>query len=246
MAFVQSEIRLLKKLDHINIVKYLASIRTRDTLYIVLEYASSFLLLLLRLHFCHIFLAVMSQSIPMCCVHNLCVYACRLVENGSVSAMSKKYGGHFPERLVALYICQVLEGLRYLHDQGVIHRHACCFLSSPLSSLCVCVCCYFPLLFLILVSCVCVCACALVFCSFFLFSYVRVYMRVFSLSPARCVGMVELDLSVCPTTTMQCALQGYQGSQHFGHQGGSDQAGRFRCREVERQAERKQTRCQRS
>ncbi|CAG8808390.1 19978_t:CDS:1, partial [Racocetra persica] len=30
--------------------------------------------------------------------------------------------GKFPENLVALYISQVLEGLLYLHDQGVIHR----------------------------------------------------------------------------------------------------------------------------
>lgn len=30
--------------------------------------------------------------------------------------------GKFPELLVAQYICQVLDGLLYLHDQGVIHR----------------------------------------------------------------------------------------------------------------------------
>ena len=33
----------------------------------------------------------------------------------------KKFG-KFPENLVAMYISQVLEGLLYLHDQGVIHR----------------------------------------------------------------------------------------------------------------------------
>ena len=30
--------------------------------------------------------------------------------------------GKFPENLVALYINQVLQGLLYLHEQGVIHR----------------------------------------------------------------------------------------------------------------------------
>jgi serine/threonine protein kinase len=33
----------------------------------------------------------------------------------------KKFG-NFPEHLIAKYIYQVLEGLLYLHEQGVIHR----------------------------------------------------------------------------------------------------------------------------
>lgn len=31
-------------------------------------------------------------------------------------------GGRFPEHLVVRYMEQVLQGLEYLHDQGVIHR----------------------------------------------------------------------------------------------------------------------------
>ncbi|CAB4384200.1 unnamed protein product [Rhizophagus irregularis] len=42
-------------------------------------------------------------------------------ENGSLHNICKKFG-KFPENLVAIYISQVLEGLLYLHDQGVIHR----------------------------------------------------------------------------------------------------------------------------
>ncbi|KAK2997479.1 hypothetical protein RJ639_026358, partial [Escallonia herrerae] len=48
---------------------------------------------------------------------------CRYVENGSLANIIKpnKFGP-FPESLVAVYIAQVLEGLVYLHEQGVIHR----------------------------------------------------------------------------------------------------------------------------
>jgi len=42
-------------------------------------------------------------------------------ENGSLQTILKKFG-KFPESLVAVYITQVLEGLIYLHEQGVIHR----------------------------------------------------------------------------------------------------------------------------
>ena len=42
-------------------------------------------------------------------------------ENGSLHSISKNFG-KFPENLVGLYMSQVLHGLLYLHDQGVIHR----------------------------------------------------------------------------------------------------------------------------
>ncbi|GAA6017250.1 hypothetical protein JCM10207_003660 [Rhodosporidiobolus poonsookiae] len=42
-------------------------------------------------------------------------------ENGSLSAIIKKFG-RIPESLVGLYTLQVLHGLQYLHDEGVIHR----------------------------------------------------------------------------------------------------------------------------
>ncbi|KAF9432106.1 hypothetical protein BGZ76_011255, partial [Entomortierella beljakovae] len=42
-------------------------------------------------------------------------------ENGSLRSLCKNFG-KLPEHLGAMYITQVLEGLIYLHDQGVIHR----------------------------------------------------------------------------------------------------------------------------
>jgi len=43
------------------------------------------------------------------------------VENGSLHETMKKFGV-FPEELLVLYVAQVLHGLKYLHDQKVIHR----------------------------------------------------------------------------------------------------------------------------
>lgn len=45
------------------------------------------------------------------------------MENGALSSHIKpsKFGA-FPESLVAVYIQQVLQGLAYLHEQGVVHR----------------------------------------------------------------------------------------------------------------------------
>lgn len=42
-------------------------------------------------------------------------------ENGSLSNICRRFG-KFPEKLVAVYIYQVLQGLAYLHVQGTIHR----------------------------------------------------------------------------------------------------------------------------
>ena len=80
-APIQTEVDLLKKLVHPNIVNYIDSIRDDDSLHIVLEY----------------------------------------MENGSLRSLCDKFDG-FSESLVAIYITQVLHGLAYLHEQGVLHR----------------------------------------------------------------------------------------------------------------------------
>jgi serine/threonine protein kinase len=54
-------------------------------------------------------------------MHVLFLMLARFCENGSLHNICKRFG-KFPENLVAVYISQVLDGLVYLHDQGVIHR----------------------------------------------------------------------------------------------------------------------------
>jgi serine/threonine protein kinase len=44
-----------------------------------------------------------------------------MMENGSLQNVIKKFGS-LPEPLTAIYITQVLRGLKYLHEQGVLHR----------------------------------------------------------------------------------------------------------------------------
>jgi serine/threonine protein kinase len=81
LRMIMLEIDVLKNLDHANIVKYHGSVKTPDTLNIILEYC----------------------------------------ENGSLNSITKNFG-RFPENLVAVYMAQVLQGLVYLHEQGVMHR----------------------------------------------------------------------------------------------------------------------------
>lgn len=44
----------------------------------------------------------------------------RFVENGSLGQTLKAFG-NFNERLVSSYVAKILEGLDYLHFQGVVH-----------------------------------------------------------------------------------------------------------------------------
>lgn len=78
---IRSEIDLLKRLNHKQIVKYIDFVETENHLNIILEY----------------------------------------IESGSLSHLIK-YHGTLEENLASYYTRQVLLGLRYLHEQGIVHR----------------------------------------------------------------------------------------------------------------------------
>jgi serine/threonine protein kinase len=78
---IKTEIELLKKLDHPNIVKYIDFVQTKTHINIILEY----------------------------------------VEGGSLHSLFKQ-NGMLGEYLVHVFVKQVLEGLDYLHSQGIVHR----------------------------------------------------------------------------------------------------------------------------
>jgi serine/threonine protein kinase len=78
---LEMEVKLLKKLSHPNIVRYVDHFVSNGQLNIVMEF----------------------------------------VENGSLASMVNQYGT-FTEPLCKAYIRGVLEGLVYLHSEGVVHR----------------------------------------------------------------------------------------------------------------------------
>ncbi|PWZ02484.1 Pkinase-domain-containing protein [Testicularia cyperi] len=78
---LEREIKLLKTLEHENIVQYLDSFADRTHLNIFLEY----------------------------------------VPGGSIVALLRNYGA-FEEPLVRNFVRQILKGLSFLHDRGIMHR----------------------------------------------------------------------------------------------------------------------------
>ncbi len=49
------------------------------------------------------------------------IFYYRYIENGSLAQVLKQFGS-FPEKLAAIYLQQILEGLEFLHGKGIIHR----------------------------------------------------------------------------------------------------------------------------
>lgn len=78
---LRGEIRLMKSLDHRNIVRYLGTSISERYLFIILEY----------------------------------------VPGGSISGMLNQFGS-FSEPLIRRFVRQVLCGVEYLHEKGIIHR----------------------------------------------------------------------------------------------------------------------------
>lgn len=52
---------------------------------------------------------------------NTLYFVLEFVEHGSLAGLLKKFGV-FPEQLIASYTAQILQGLKYLHGEGIIHR----------------------------------------------------------------------------------------------------------------------------
>ena len=92
---VMGEVELLKRLDHPSIVKYMGMHKSSDYLDIILEYVPSTSTLQLLMN--------------------------RYVEGGSLGSQLKLCRS-FNEPLVAIIVAKILEGLAYLHGEGVIHR----------------------------------------------------------------------------------------------------------------------------
>ncbi|GLT38285.1 hypothetical protein SLA2020_125430 [Shorea laevis] len=78
---LEEEVKLLQKLSHPNIVRYLGTVREDETLNILLEF----------------------------------------VPGGSISSLLGKFGS-FPESVIRTYTKQLLLGLEYLHNNGIIHQ----------------------------------------------------------------------------------------------------------------------------
>eukprot|EP01089_Gocevia_fonbrunei_P002654 TRINITY_DN12570_c0_g1_i2.p1 TRINITY_DN12570_c0_g1~~TRINITY_DN12570_c0_g1_i2.p1 ORF type:complete len:571 (+),score=72.45 TRINITY_DN12570_c0_g1_i2:74-1786(+) len=81
LSNLSREIDLLKRLDHPNIVKYVALVESDNHVNLILEY----------------------------------------IEAGSLLHLLKEFGD-MPEAIISVYIKQVLNGLKYLHSEKVIHR----------------------------------------------------------------------------------------------------------------------------
>lgn len=86
MCSLHKEIKMLKRLSHRNIVRYLGE------LYLDSDTSDSDLNIILE-----------------------------FIENGSLASVIRSFTS-VSERVVSIYIKQVLEGLAYLHSQGVVHR----------------------------------------------------------------------------------------------------------------------------
>ena len=84
--YFQTELSLLQRLNHPNIVKFVDFKATKDNYYIVMEYING---------------------------KDLCKY---------LKEYMKKYGKPFSEEIVQYLMRQIIDAIRYIHNQNIIHR----------------------------------------------------------------------------------------------------------------------------
>jgi serine/threonine protein kinase len=123
LAAIMSEVNLLKRLDHTNIVKYLGIVRTPEHLNFILEYVFVLQDCVLQRQW---FQFYGTLTLVVCAGDAVggrgdCFVVRRFIEGGSLLSLVKKFG-EVQEVLAVRYVAQTLAGLDYLHRRGVIHR----------------------------------------------------------------------------------------------------------------------------
>lgn len=116
---LSNEVSLLQRLNHPAIVRYQGLLRSENYLNIILEYGERFLLQP-RPFFFPIRARDLFPTDGRREARLLPGSYVLVAESGSLQTTLRQFG-QLPEGLVASYVVKILEGLAYLHEQGVVH-----------------------------------------------------------------------------------------------------------------------------